>query len=306
MLALQQLRVLLAVQEHGSLTRAAGALHYGVPTVTHHLNSLESQLRVQLVERSKRGARLTELGSALAVEAADILGRVAYAERRIADHREAGLTTLVVGTVPSVGSRLLPHAIRALQATMKVRVEVVEGEPTGLVELLHSGEVHAALIYDLAADSPFEALDFDFKTLMNEPYRLMVGADSPLAAAETIDFDDLRDRAWIFSRNEQEASQRVLRRVCGTLHYEPRELMRTDDLNLIHGFVAADLTLALMPPSAVMMNFNVVLRRAKQDLGIRRLSYVIRRKVSPAAQHLGEILAADAAACHAELAVAGD
>ena len=85
MLALQQLRALLSVREHGSLTRAASALHYGVPTVTHHLNTLERQLRVQLVERSKRGARLTELGMALATDAEEILSRVAQAERRVAD-----------------------------------------------------------------------------------------------------------------------------------------------------------------------------------------------------------------------------
>src|SRR4029079_12472623 len=105
MLALQQLRALIAVREHGSLTRAASALHYGVPTVTHHLNSLESQLRVQLVERTKRGARLTELGTALAADAAEILSRVAQAERHVADHREAGVVTLIVGTFPSIGSR---------------------------------------------------------------------------------------------------------------------------------------------------------------------------------------------------------
>lgn len=300
MLGLPQLQVLLAVKEHGSLTRAAHALHYGVPTITHHLNTLESQLRVQLVERSKRGTQLTELGAALAADAAEILNRVAQAERWVTDYREAGLVTLVVGTVPSIGSRLLPNAIRSLQAAMKVRVEVVEGEPTKLVELLNSGEIHAALIYDLADDSPFGALDLEFTPLINEPYFVMVGADSPLAAAEPLDLNDFRDNAWIFSRNEHEASQRVLRRVCGTLGYEPREFMRTDDLNLIHGFVAAELALALMPPSAVMWNFRVVMLRAKQDLGMRRLSYAVRRKTSTAARHLGDILVSDAAAFNSE------
>jgi DNA-binding transcriptional LysR family regulator len=296
MLALQQLRALLAIKEHGSLTRAAAALHYGVPTITHHLNTLESQLRVQLVERTKRGTRLTELGTVLAADAAEILNRVAQAERWVTDYRVAGLVTLIVGTFPSIGSRLLPSAIRTLQDEMNVRVEVVEGEPIKLVELLHSGEIHCALIYDLAEDSPFEALELEFTTLNHEPYRLMVAADSPLAVRQTIDLDELRDKAWIFSRNEHEASQRVLQRVCGALAYEPREFMRTDDLNLIHGFVAADLALALTPASAVMPNFSVVVRDAKQDLGIRRLSFVVRRKTSPAARRLGEILAADAAA----------
>jgi DNA-binding transcriptional LysR family regulator len=83
----------------------------------------------------------------------------------------------------------------------------------------------------------------------------------------------------------------VLRRVCGALGYEPREFMRTDDLNLIHGFVAADLALALISPSAVMPSFGVVMRSATQDLGIRRLSYAMRRSAPPAARRFGGILA---------------
>ena len=61
----QQLRVLLAVRDNGSLTSAAEALGYGVPTIAHHLGSLERHLKVQLVERDRRGARLTPLGAML-------------------------------------------------------------------------------------------------------------------------------------------------------------------------------------------------------------------------------------------------
>lgn len=62
MMNLQQFRVLQAVREVGSLNRAAEVLGHGVPTVTHHLRTLESHLRVQLVERARIGARLTPLG----------------------------------------------------------------------------------------------------------------------------------------------------------------------------------------------------------------------------------------------------
>lgn len=71
--------------------------------------------------------------------------------------------------------------------------------------------------------------------------------------------------------------------------------MRTDDLNMIHGFVAADLALALICQSTVMTNFHVVTRNAKQDLGKRQLSYAIRRDAPPAARGLGEYLASNVA-----------
>ncbi|MDN5911032.1 MAG: LysR family transcriptional regulator, partial [Brevibacterium sp.] len=43
---LQQFRVLLAIRDEGSLNRAAEVLDHGVPTVTHHLRTLESHLRI--------------------------------------------------------------------------------------------------------------------------------------------------------------------------------------------------------------------------------------------------------------------
>jgi DNA-binding transcriptional LysR family regulator len=291
MLTLQQLRVLLAIKQTGSLNRAAHELHYGVPTVAHHLDALEFQLRSTLVVRGRRGTHLTGLGSALADDAAEILARVAQAERRIVEHRDAGLLLLRVGTFPSLGSRILPGAIRALQAEMTVQVEVTEGEPTRLMELLRAGEIHSALIYDIA-DSASAALDLDFLPLFSEPYLVMVGAQSELAASGHVDLEEVRGRSWIFSRSEQEATDRVLRRACGSLGYEPGEFMRTDDLNLIHGFVAADLALALTSASAMTGMPGVVTRPAVQHLGMRHFSYVSRRSAPFAAQRLGETIVA--------------
>lgn len=143
---LQQFRVLLAVREHGSLTGAAKALQYGVPTVTHHLRNLESHLGARLVDRGRRGTSLTPLGESFAADIAQVVARIDRAEQVVADQRDAGVVTLRVGTFASMGSRLLPAAIAALQKRTSVRVEVVEGEPTEVVRMLRSGEVHAGLL----------------------------------------------------------------------------------------------------------------------------------------------------------------
>lgn len=66
MITLQQLRVLLAVREHGSLTQAAAALHHQVPTVTHHIRTLEAHFGARLLVSDRRGTRLTPLGEGCA------------------------------------------------------------------------------------------------------------------------------------------------------------------------------------------------------------------------------------------------
>lgn len=292
MLTLQQFRVLLCIRDAGSLTKAAGVLRYGVPTVTHHLRTLEAHLGARLVDRDRSGARLTPLGEFFAEEIAPVLTRIERAEAAVQEMRDAGAVSLRVGTFSSMGARLMPAAIAELQQRGSVRVEVIEAEPTDVVRMLRSGEVHAGVIYDISLDPAFTAPDLLQQVLLSEPNRVMVARDSPYARLDSVDFADFAETPWVCSRNPEEATDRVLRMVSRSLGFEVRELMRTDDVSMIHGLVAEGLGLAISTTAAIDTDFDVALKPAVQDLGERRVSFVTRRGTMPPAVHwLGEILA---------------
>lgn len=288
----QQLRVLVAIRDRGSLTGAAHELGYGVPTIAHHLASLERHFKVQLVERDRRGARLTPLGAVLVVEAEEILVRLDQAERVVTTQRDRGLSTIRVGTFASIGSQLLPRAIRLLRERVQVQVEVVEAEPTEVVQLLRAGELNAGLIYDSADDPAFATPELEVAVLLEEPYQVLMARDSPFAVGSEIDLRALADADWICSRDENETSDRVLRRACHAVGIKPRVLMRTDDLSMIHGLVAEGLGCTLTTQAALDTRFAVEVRPAIQDLGLRRTSFVRRATVVPrAVDELRHILA---------------
>ncbi|MFM6974797.1 MAG: LysR family transcriptional regulator [Agromyces sp.] len=291
MLDVRQLQVLLAIREAGSLTQAAAALHLSVPTVTHHLGALESKLEATLVERGKRGTTLTPVGEAVADDATRILAELSRTEQMVADLRDAGLSTLRIGTFPSIGSRLLPAAIHQLTERFRLRIEVVEGEPLSLIDQVHAGEIQAALVYDLASDPVLNTADLSATELFEEQFVVLLAADHPLATTSQVDISDLANEAWVLSHHPQEASNRVLRRVCQAAGFEPRVLLNTDDLNMIHGFVSAGLGLALMTQSAIDRDYEVVARPAVQALGSRRTSFVTRSNQSaPVVAVLRELL----------------
>lgn len=279
----QQLRVLLAVRDAGSLTAAATALGYGVPTIVHHIAALEEHCGVRLVDRDRRGARLTPLGAALADEAEQVVARIAAAERLIENARDAGLATLRIGTFASVGAQLLPAAIRSVREQLQVQIEVVEAEPSAVVDLLRAGAIHAGLIYDFADDPHFVANDLRLRVLLDEPYRVLMAQRDRLTIDRRVDFSRIEDAEWICSRDDAEASSRVLRRVCRSLGYEPNVLMRTDDLTMIHGLVAEGIGYTVAPSSWARAWDGVVDRPAVQDLGSRRTSFVTASGAQPAA-----------------------
>lgn len=270
----QQLRVLIAVRDHGSLTAAAAALDHQVPTISHHLRALEAHLQVPLVESGRRGTTLTEMGEAVAAEGESILARIAQVEREVAARRDAGVTTLRIGTFASIGARLLPAAIRELQRDMELRVEVVEAEPLEVAAMLRDQRVHAGVVYDSAVDPALVASDLHTRLLVEEPYLVMVAADDPLADDEAIDLSRHPDLPWIGTRSGSEAPDRVLRSVHRRLGVQPSVLMRTDDLNMVHGLVAGGLGHTLTTPVSMDPRFAVVARPAVQDLGRRRTSLI--------------------------------
>jgi DNA-binding transcriptional LysR family regulator len=84
---MRALECLVAITEHGSLTKAAEALHLSQPALSHQIAAIERQLGTPVIERLPRGIRPTAAGLAATAEARIALaaaGRAVLAGRRAA------------------------------------------------------------------------------------------------------------------------------------------------------------------------------------------------------------------------------
>lgn len=73
---LDQLRVFIAVIDHGGFAHAARALHRTQSVISYTIANLEEQLNIELLDRSTRKPTLTEAGKALLADARAIAGKV--------------------------------------------------------------------------------------------------------------------------------------------------------------------------------------------------------------------------------------
>ncbi|WP_431302288.1 LysR family transcriptional regulator [Sediminicoccus sp. BL-A-41-H5] len=87
MLDVRDLRLIIAIDEHGSLLRASRALAMAPSAVTRGLAAIEARLRGPLFERTGRGTITTDLGRAVLADARDILERMAGLDRHLAEAR---------------------------------------------------------------------------------------------------------------------------------------------------------------------------------------------------------------------------
>ena len=105
-----------AVLRYGGMTRAAAALGVGQPHVSRAIAQLEAELGFPLFARGHGSAAPTQEGQAFAreVERTDVgLEQLRHAAHQI---RELGVGPLRIACQPSLASRLLPRAIRRLNA----------------------------------------------------------------------------------------------------------------------------------------------------------------------------------------------
>src|SRR4051812_17316447 len=121
---LDELSVLLAILEGGSLAAASRRLRRSPPAITRILAQLEERVGARLVDRTTRAMSATEAGRRLAEQARAVLGAYADAVREASD---APLRGKLRVTAPVVFGRrhVLPVVGEFLDAHPDVQVELV-------------------------------------------------------------------------------------------------------------------------------------------------------------------------------------
>lgn len=135
----ESLRLLVLVGETGSLGKAAERLGLAQPSASKRLSTLERRLGLVLVERTRRGSRLTDAGQAVAGWAQQVLqdleslltGARALRTERDAELRVAASMTVAEYLIPGwLGElrRLRPELYVGLQVTNSEQVpELLRG-----------------------------------------------------------------------------------------------------------------------------------------------------------------------------------
>ncbi|QJW36316.1 LysR family transcriptional regulator [Cellulosimicrobium protaetiae] len=112
--SLSALELLVATDSHGSISAAARALGVAQPTASAGLRALERRLGLDLLERTTRGARLTETGRATAAWAREVIEASDRFETSVAALRDAPSARVRVAASLTVAEYLAPRWLARL------------------------------------------------------------------------------------------------------------------------------------------------------------------------------------------------
>lgn len=277
MLDVQRLRVLREVGRQGSFSAAAGALAYTPSAISQQIRALEREVGVGLVERSARGATLTDAGRLLARHAEEILGRLSEAEDEL--QAMLGLKTgrLRLGAFATAGAGLVPRAISEFRREHPaIEVRLIEVDPDEATDSLRAYELDLALVYQFPLEPATDLSGLDYVHLFDDRLNVALPCDHRLAKRKRLRLSELADEAWV-QGVYRGATAGVLPAACRAAGFEPRIVFRSDDHMAVQGSVAAGLGVAVVP--------GLTLATARRDIVIRPLEVegdLLRREVGVA------------------------
>jgi molybdate transport repressor ModE-like protein len=148
-----RLRLLVEIDQQGSVSAAARAVGIGQPSASEHLRLLETAAGQRLVERNGRGSRLTDAGRVLALHAGQALQTLRAGEEELQALAGLDTGTIHLGASTTPGVYLLPDTLGCFRRDHpNVTVEVEISSTGEVLERLLGGRVHLALVGDAEAD----------------------------------------------------------------------------------------------------------------------------------------------------------
>ena len=187
------LRSFLAVAESGGVTAAATRLHITQPALSRRLQQLEQQPGARLLDRGRKGARLTALGRLVQREGRVIVARYELLQEQVRACQELRSGVVSIGGGATAVSFVLPDAIAQFQAAHpSVRFRLKEAGSSEVADDVRAGQLEVGL-----ATLPVQDRELEVRPLMTDLIVLVARSDHPLARAGPIRARELDSQSLV-------------------------------------------------------------------------------------------------------------
>jgi DNA-binding transcriptional LysR family regulator len=248
-LELRHLTALRAIADEGSFKGAARVLGYTPSAISQQIATLERIVGVQVIarEHGRKALGPTEAGRLLLDHMNAIEARLSAAKTDIEALAHGTVGPLRIGTFESVGTRLLPDIIGRFGKEYSL-VRVAVEDATLDLELLRSLERGG---FDLVfANLPLPPGPFAATVVLNDPWVLVAQVDvARQLASKRLEAADVGELDLVCFRSPRAVDSALspLRALGAELNI----VFQSDYNEVVQGFAAAGLGIALMPRLAV-------------------------------------------------------
>ncbi|WP_189209896.1 MULTISPECIES: LysR family transcriptional regulator [Actinokineospora] len=281
-LEFRHLRVLIAVADEGSITRAAAALGMSQPSLTAQVQRIERALGAPLFERGRAGVVPTGFGRTVLSKARSVVSEMAGLQSVAPPGAgSTGGVELHLGCYPgALASAVVPRLVEAHDEPLRVHVHS-DPSAADLLARVRAGRLDAAIVVEPVG---FEVTPPDGLlrevVVPVEPKFVALCEDHPLAAEEEVDLAALADENWVVDPHVDAGLIAALRWACGEAGFEPRITHEISDASSAREFIITGQCVSMAQPTS-SEGRGLVVRPMRGDPITARVDLAWRRPPPP-------------------------
>lgn len=238
-MSITKYQVFVHTVECGSFTKAAEQLGFTQSGISHAIASLEEELGLQLMIRSRGGVSLTADGRALLPYFEQLCATQHQLEEKAHDLQGLETGLVRVGTFTSVSVQWMPHILKSFQEIYPhIEFELMHGDDNEIEHWVNEGRVDCGFI-SLPGTMKLPAW-----LLYSDQWKVITAYDHPLAGCEPFPTQALATQPFI---QMDEGSDYEVRAVLDKLGITPNTQYTVREDLTIMAMVSSGLGISLMP-----------------------------------------------------------
>jgi len=238
---LRQLTYFQMASRLKNITRAARKLRVSQPNITVAIKKLETELGVQLFDRSQKQLTLTPEGTVFLKRIEIALRNIEDAILEVNDYKQLQKGTIKIGIPPMMGAYLFPKVFSGFrQLHPKLDVLLYEEGSLTIREKLESDELDFGIIIVPESTTNLNVLKMSRNQLM-----VCVPHDSPLAAKSKITPKDIAASDLIMMK-EGSYLREIVQGKLSALKISPHTVLESGQIVTIMGLVAHEVGIAFL------------------------------------------------------------
>jgi DNA-binding transcriptional LysR family regulator len=252
MFSLARLSCFIAVAEELHFGRAAERLHMTQPPLSRQIQQLETELGVQLIDRTTRSVTLTPAGVAFLPDARRIVALAESAALTVRRVPAGDLGTVVVGFTAASAHAVLPRLLEQTRSTLPdVKLELREMVSSVQIEALMSGEIDLGM-----ARPPLKRPGIVSRPLLHEQLVAALPAGHPLAdQVRELTLNDLDGQDFVmYSPVQARYFNELLISTFTIAGATPRFVQFVTQVHTMLVLVRSGIGIALVPASAATLH----------------------------------------------------
>lgn len=196
-MTLQQLEYIVALDTHRHFVNAAESCFVTQPTLTLQIKKLETEMGIQIFDRSKHPIEPTKTGQRVVESARQILREVNGLKSFVNMEKDDLNGTFRIGVIPTVAPYLMPRFLKQfIDANPKINLVIREIESEQIISDLKNDLLDIGILA-----TPLDENGLREIPLYNEPFLIYSAEEHPLFIQDHVQPSDLPEKGlWLLNQ----------------------------------------------------------------------------------------------------------